>query len=420
MIAESLQNIEQPSEATVPKAKILLVDDRTENLLALQSVLEPLDAELVSATSGLEALRHILRQEFAVILLDAQMPEFSGFATAELIRTRERNRHTPIIFITAYGDSATEFQGYSVGAVDYMAKPFHPDILKSKVRVFVELYKRGEEIKRQQELIRESELREADRIRREQVWSLEQEHMRQLNLELEERVAQRTSELVIANEELEAFCYSVSHDLRAPLRAIMSTSMILLEENDGKLEKEHVDLLLRQANNADRLGKLIDDLLQLSRIGRRTIERKLVDITAICAEISDEILGETEASLWQIEIEPGLHAVGDPSLIRLILQNLIDNAFKYSPNGGAIQVGVLPGDEQVFYVKDSGIGFDMKYAPKIFLPFERLVLESDFPGTGIGLATVHRIIRKHGGRVWVESALGKGSTFFFTLAPHSI
>jgi signal transduction histidine kinase len=291
--------------------------------------------------------------------------------------------------------------------------------LRSKVRVFVELYKRGEEIKRQQELIRESELREADRIRREQVWSLEQEHMRQLNLELEERVSQRTSELVIANEELEALCYSVSHDLRAPLRAIMSTSMSLLEENEGKLAKEHIELLFRQAQNADRLGKLIDDLLQLSRIGRRTIERKKVDITAIARDIAGEILEQNEECRWNVKVEDGLEAIGDPSLVRLILQNLIDNACKYSPEGGHIEVGALVGDEPTFYVKDSGIGFDMKYAPKIFLPFERLVLESEFPGTGIGLATVQRIIRKHGGKIWVESALGEGSTFYFTLASRS-
>src|SRR5262249_54472579 len=151
-------------------------------------------------------------------------------------------------------------QGYSVGAADYITKPYDPEILRSKVKVFVELFRRGEEIKRQQELLQQSALREADRIRREQIWELEQENMRLLNSELEARVAKRTAELVEANEELEAFCYSISHDLRAPLRAIASTSMILLEEAHGNLPVDHIEHLLRQAHNSRRLATLIDDL----------------------------------------------------------------------------------------------------------------------------------------------------------------
>jgi signal transduction histidine kinase len=415
LIADSLNEEAQALDSEPSRAKILLVDDREENLIALGAVLEPLDEVLVRTTSGRGALRHLLLDDFAVILLDAQMPDMDGFETAELIRQREHNRHTPIIFVTAYSrDRDNVFQGYSVGAVDYITKPYDPDILRSKVRVFVELYKRGEEIKRQQELISQSELREAERRRQEEVWQLEQEHMHRLTSELEARVSERTAQLVEANEELEAFCYSVSHDLRAPLRAINSSSMILLEENKENLPEEHVDLLLRQAINSRRLGTLIDDLLQLSRIGRRALEKKKIDISALADEVLAELTRDV-AKPPRVTIEPGMFAYADPSLMRLLYQNLIDNAIKYSPKRGCIEVGCTRGEENVFFVKDAGIGFDMKYAHKVFLPFERLVLETEFPGTGIGLANVQRIVKRHGGRVWVESTPGKGTTFFFTL-----
>jgi two-component system sensor histidine kinase/response regulator len=415
LISEKLRD-EVALEPEDFRAKILLVDDREENLIALQATLQGLGEDLVLARSGEDALRKLLRDDFAVILLDAQMPGMSGFEAAELMRSRERNRHTPIIFITAFSrDKANIFQGYSVGAADYITKPYDPDILRSKVRVFVELYKRGQEINRQQELLRQSALREAERLREQQVWELEQEHMRQLNQELEARVLERTGQLVEANEELEAFCYSVSHDLRAPLRAITSTSMILLEENEGKLEQDHVEHLLRQAHNSRRLATLIDDLLQLSRIGRRSVEKKMVNLSQLAHEVASDVASRDWNSPPKVDIEPEMYAECDPGLMRLLFENLLDNAFKYSPNGGCIQVGCHRNGETVYFVKDSGIGFDMKYVHKIFLPFERLVLESEFPGTGIGLANVQRIVKRHNGRIWADSEPGHGSTISFTL-----
>jgi len=408
-----LQVVERSESA---RTKILLVDDREENLLALKATLEALGEDCVLAKSGAEALRALLRHDFAVILLDAQMPGMSGFETAQLIRQREHNRHTPIIFLTAYSrDRANVTQGYSVGAVDYITKPYDPEILRSKVRVFVELFKRGEEIKRQQELLQLSALREAERLREQQVWELEQEHMRRLNLELEARVAERTSKLTAANEELEAFCYSISHDLRAPLRAITSTSMILLEENEGKLSEGHIEQLLRQAHNSRRLANLIDDLLMLSRIGRRPIETKEIDLSALTQEVVSELNAREPNHTCEFSVEPEMIAKGDLSLLHILIQNLFDNACKYSPNGGMIEMGTLKTEEGGYFVKDQGIGFNMKYAPKIFLPFERLVLESEFPGTGIGLASAQRIVKKHGGNIWVDSKIGKGTTFYFTL-----
>ncbi len=409
----------EPTEglASQSQAKILIVDDRRENLLTLEAVLEPLGEQVVTAISGADALRCLLRDDFAVVLMDAQMPNMDGFETAAIIRQRERTKHLPIIFVTAYSKNHQEVtQGYSVGAVDYLTKPYDPDILRSKVKVFVELHKRGEEIKRQQELIREAEAREAERLMQEQARQLEQEHMRQLAMELEGRVAERTAQLVAANEELEAFCYSVSHDLRTPLRAIASTSRILLEDAGTKLEQEEIEYLKRQETAATRLGTLIDDLLQLSRLGRRTLEKRELDFTALAREVFEEILAKDWTVAPTLEIENGLVAKADPGMLRLLLLNLIDNGCKYSPEGAHLCIGwKWHRDHPVYYVKDTGIGFDMNYAHKIFLPFERLHLENEFPGTGIGLASVERIVRRHGGRVWVESEQGKGSTFYFTL-----
>jgi len=229
--------------------------------------------------------------------------------------------------------------------------------------------------------------------------------------ELERRVRERTAELEAANREMQGFTYSVSHDLRAPLRAIVSTSRILLEETAAKLSKEEMELLERQAENATKLATLIDDLLQLSRISRQQMELTDIDLSDLAKSITSEL------GLERMHIQEGMRVTGDPKLMRFALQNLIENAVKFSPNGGVIQVGAVNSTEgQTIYVKDEGIGFDMSYVDKLFLPFERLHRDPDFPGTGIGLANVKRIVERHGGKVRAESeGPGKGATFSFTL-----
>jgi len=403
--------------AELERANILLVDDHPENLLALEAILEDLGENLFLAHSGFDALRLLLKHEFALILLDAQMPELNGFETASLIRSREKTRNVPIIFVTAHGrDQRQLLESYSVGAVDYIVKPFEPQVLRSKVKVFVELHKKNEQLKLQTERLIQAEREAAERRELELAERLEREHMQALNVELEQRVAQRTAELLEANEQLAGFCYSVSHDLRAPLRAISATSKILLEEARTKLEEEEQELLHRQAAAAKRLGELIDDLLGLARIhGRQTTRRKFS-----LSDLAEEVVAELRESFvdqrLEFRVEPGLTCEGDPALVRLLLQNLLENACKYSKEGGRIELGEIEEQgERAFFVRDDGIGIDMKYASKIFLPFERLVSENAYPGTGIGLATASRIVARHGGRLWVESQVGEGSTFFFTL-----
>ncbi len=236
--------------------------------------------------------------------------------------------------------------------------------------------------------------------------------IREMNEALESKVAERTAQLEKAVREAEGFNYSISHDLRAPLRAMASTSSILLEELGADLGEEHRALLTRQAENANRLGRLIDELLRLSRLARAEVRRQTLDLTEMARSVFEELRRHERTNGCAFDIDGGMVAEGDAGLVRTVLQNLIGNALKFSPSGGVVRMGQ---DGDVFSLSDEGVGFDVKFAPKIFLPFERLVTEDAFPGTGIGLANVKRIVERHGGRVWVESAPGEGSTFFFTL-----
>lgn len=231
------------------------------------------------------------------------------------------------------------------------------------------------------------------------------------------RQREQEDQLKHANTELEGFCYSVAHDLRAPLRSIVGSAHILLQDYAPNLPNDAVTDLAQISQSATHLGMLIDDLLTYSRLARSTINWEPVDLSALAKEIVEEgIPAGSDKTRWRIH--SGLSCMGDARLIKLVLENLMSNAAKYSSKRAIplVEVGSLPGREgQRFYVKDNGIGFDMAYVDKIFLPFERLHRTADYPGTGIGLANAKRIIGKHGGRIWAESAPHKGALFYFTL-----
>ncbi len=241
-----------------------------------------------------------------------------------------------------------------------------------------------------------------------------------LNAELESRVRERTAELQAANKELESFAYSISHDLRAPLRGIDGFSHLLAEEYGDKLDAQGRGYLERVRRAAQRMGTLIDDILELSRVSRLGMRRAPVDLSELAREILDERSRAAPKQAAHLVIAADCVAFGDPQLLRVLLQNLLENAWKYSSREAAprIEFGCAMEDgECVFHVRDNGVGFDMQYAGRLFTPFQRLHGAEAFEGTGIGLATVARVVNRHGGRVWAESAVGQGATFRFTLGP---
>jgi PAS domain S-box-containing protein len=245
------------------------------------------------------------------------------------------------------------------------------------------------------------------------------EALRLNEVELERRVAERTAELEASRRNQETYNYTVSHDLRAPLRTIISTSRILQIDFGHDLPSKANDLLNRQVQSANRLADLIDELLKASRLARQETRLSELDLSAI-AEKATRDQGDDHRGNWNVLIQPGMSGIGDEKLVRLVFSNLIGNAMKYSPPGSTIEIGQTETAEGLaICVADQGIGFDMEYEPKIWRPFERLVLEAEYPGTGIGLYNVAQMVERMGGRAWAESAPGKGARFFFTLGHRS-
>ena len=247
-----------------------------------------------------------------------------------------------------------------------------------------------------------------------------EEEVRRLNAELEQRVRERTAELEASTRELDAFAYSVSHDLRAPLRSLEGFSQLLLEDYGDRLDDEGRQYLGRIKANAARMAQMIDDLLNLSRATRAHMIRDRTDLSAMSADIIAELRCLEPARQVSVHVDDGLVTYGDPHLIRLVLRNLLGNAWKFTGKrpDAAIHVGACDsGGERVFTIADNGAGFDMRHAAKLFDPFRRLHAASEFEGTGIGLAIVHRIVTRHGGRVWAASEPGQGATFHVTFQP---
>lgn len=412
MPATALGKAKEPEISA--KVKILMVDDRPANLLALETILEDLGQELVKATSGKEALRHLLNNDFAVILLDVKMPEMDGFETAALIRERERSRHTPILFVTAHKDDEHLFRGYYAGAVDFLYKPINPEVLRSKVAVFVELSRKNEQLRLHAEMLeqRNAELEKAIKERQHA-----EDEARRLNLELEQRVRERTAELVRANEELRQFGYAASHDLREPLRTVASYTQLLNRRYQGKFDQEAEEFMAYIVESVHRMDSLLSDLLSYSHqlnVSEQTLAA--VDTEAVLAGVLMNLDSSIRESGTKITHDPLPEVVSDFVQMGQVFQNLIGNSIKY--RGEAAPVIHISAEEQddhwVFSFKDNGLGIDPRYHEQIFGIFKRLH-GREYPGTGIGLALVKRIVERQGGRIWVESEVGQGATFRFTV-----
>lgn len=381
------------------KTSILLVDDVPENLVALEAILGQLDLEIIKANSGSEALRHLLEYEFAVILLDIHMPGMDGLETAKLIRMRENTKNTPIIFLTAYQAKDLDIlRAYSTGGIDFLLKPIIPQILLHKVEVLINLFNHNR--------ILASHMQQLEEINNELEEQLET--IQQLNHQLED-----------TNEQLEAFVYSTTHDLRAPLRIIQSFGRILQDQYAASSAPEAQDYIKHIVDKAQSMSQLIDDLLSLSYTSRSEINRQEVNISEVVNEILDELAGLSPERSVETRIKPDLFVDADKNLLRIALDNLLRNSWKFTSKckNPIIEFNmILHQGRQVYMVRDNGVGFDMKYGEKLFKPFQRLHSKNEFDGTGIGLTTVRRIIERHEGTIWFEAAENYGATFYFTLS----
>ena len=499
--------------AVKDQSRVLLVDDSAENLISLEAALEGIDAEMVCVRSGMEALRQLLEQDFAAILLDVKMPDMDGFQTAEMIRSRKRSRHTPILFLTGYKSDEHLFRGYDLGAVDFLFKPVVPEILRSKVSVFVKLSRNTELLRRQAEVLSKNEQTfrslleaapdamiistedgritlvnsQAERLfgfKREELangyiqalvpaWSglrasagsqketvairkddsqfpVEislsplntaegllvtsairavterkkiDEDIRELNARLEERVEERTHELIVANEalrqsndDLSQFAYAASHDLQEPLRMVALYGQLFQRRYAGQFDDDGEKALGFMITGAQRMEMLLRDLLDYSQAGSNEDPFGPVD----CESVLSRVTLNLQASIEQNDAV--VKWTGLPKInaheVRLVqlFQNLVGNAIKYrGTEPPVISITVEPRDSAwLFCVEDNGMGINPEYAQQIFGIFKRLH-GHNYPGTGIGLAICQRIVERYGGRIWIEPAPAGGSRFYFTV-----
>ncbi|HVE45793.1 MAG TPA: ATP-binding protein [Acidimicrobiales bacterium] len=365
-----------------PAPALLLVDDRPENLLALEAVLEPLGQRMVRASSGEEALRHLLADDIAVIVLDVQMPGIDGFETAEQIKQRDRTRDIPIIFLTAISQGLdNRLRGYGTGAVDYIFKPVEPEVLRAKVAVFLELYLNTRMLQ-------------------------EQRH----------QLAQQKAELERSNQDLEQFAYIASHDLQDPLRVI-SGFIELLADRLGDDDPQAREWMSRVSSTAERMSALISDLLVYARAGVDPAPLEPVDLDAALHTALQNLSQGPEDRPVDLRRTPLGYAMGSAPDLTQVFQNLVGNAIKFHEPDVApvVELSSRQQDGMVTVsVRDHGRGVPNDRLEQVFQVFERL--EGDpYPGTGLGLAVCRKVVERAGGRIWMESNDDCGVTVRFTL-----
>ena len=396
----------------VPK-RILTVDDDPEYLDLLAGRLRKRGYEVAVAASGEEAINLLGVQPVDCILLDRSMAGLGGVETCRLIKEKPEMRDTPLIIITATEQREAVIEGLAAGADDFVSKASGFDVLSARVQAQIRRKQIEDEQRRVREALLRSELEASEaRAARE---------LAEARAALTEELTRKNTELAQANRELEAFSYSVSHDLRAPLRTISAFTHAIAEDLNGKLDDRSLDHLRRVIGAATRMSDLIDALLELSRISRTPIVRHRVELSTLANVVVDELRRREPDRRVDVSIAPDLVVAGDGRLMRILLDNLLGNAWKFtSPRELAhIEMGKQGVDgETVFFIRDDGAGFDKAHAERLFEPFHRLHTESEFKGTGIGLATVRRIVERHGGRIWADGAVGQGATLFFTIPSH--
>lgn len=379
--------------------KILVVDDTDVNREILANLLTEQGYTVHCASGGEQALEFVGSVLPDLILLDIRMPDMDGYEVCLRLKADERTRAIPIMFISILEDERDKVKGFQVGGVDYITKPFQAEEVLARVKCHLQI----------QELTEHLEQKVKERT----------DEIRRLNQELELRVRERTAMLEAANKELEGFSYSVSHDLRAPLRHIDGFLQLLKKNAETTIDDQSQYYMDAISDAALKMGRLLDDLLSFAKLGRHLPSFQKVALEALVRDI----LRELKANIVKREIDWRIGHLpvvkGDETMLRTVMVNLISNALKFTRTRekARIEIGSIPNQtaEAVVFVLDNGVGFDMAYAGKLYGVFQRLHHEEEFEGTGIGLANVRRIITQHGGRTWAEGKPGQGATFYFAL-----
>jgi PAS domain S-box-containing protein len=486
------------------KVNILIVDDKANNIFALEQMLAKPERTFISTTDGVEALKIALNRDIDLMILDVQMPGMNGFEVTQILKTNKRTRDIPIIFASAERkEHEFVMKGFEEGGIDYLYKPLDPKITEAKVSVLLRLHLQKKELiaknatlEKYALLINNSAdliciinaktfkfeeindaatimlgyatedlkdtsllfyLSEEDQLKVQKFskgnkekfsfetqfcsknesikwlhWNVvnknglwfgnarditqqkeSEQEIKQLNSDLKRNITQLES----TNKELESFSYSVSHDLRAPLRAINGYCQIIQEEHESQFDDELRRLFGIIQKNSKRMGVLIDDLLAFSRLGKRELSKVPINFNDLVHAVINELHYPHHKNI-QFNILPLASTDGDYNLLFQVITNLISNAIKYSSKreNPKIEIGSIEREEEfIYYIKDNGVGFNMDYAHKLFGVFQRLHSNEEFEGTGVGLANVQRIITKHGGKVWAEGDVDKGATFYFSL-----
>lgn len=397
--------------------KILVVDDREDNLFSIETLLEKDNYTVVKANSGRAALKILLNQhDFSLILMDVQMPDLNGFETATIIYERDKLKQIPIIFITAHNQEEEYiFKGYRMGGVDYIYKPINPELLRAKVSVFVELYRKNHQL-----IIHEKKLLAANKFLQREIEErkISENKIKLLNNQLIEN----NTHLLAVNEELDRFAYVASHDLQEPLRKIMvfCDKILMKQHNEKEVEK----YLKKIVGSSQRMQSLINDLLQFSRQTAISDDFVNTDLSELVKEAMLELEIEIEQNNAQINVDglPVIYAI--PGLMRQLFYNLISNAIKFRKKDAAPVINIYAEkinntrNSTTYYriaVSDNGIGFDPAYADEIFVIFKRLHSYHEFKGSGVGLSICKKIIDKHNGFIKAISRPNEGSTFVIEL-----